>query len=403
MKAKIIDECLEAISEGQLTEENCLNRYPALKNDLMDVFFVVKLVKEFDYPELSSLKKGQNKNNLLFKLADRNNDVTKPLQVRYRWQNMKRRFSMSWIIIVTTILSLISGTGVVYASNSSLPGETLYPLKTWVEEAQLTLAPDSLDVFLLKKFSNNRIIELIAMDQAGNSSVIDALLENYQNKTESMMGLIARIKVKNPDEAIRLRAEIDSQLREHARIIEEHLLNYEESDPQIMPLRAMLQTNSQTRLRINEEPLVEEPPTLEEIDSEPTETPEVLPDPQFQNQNQNRVIDLPEELLEDGVLKFRFRFEHDFTGFAFAEVDGKFYDCMVNGDDVICDLTGVPGNGKLNLYQKDSNLLLYSFEFDHDYNYLWEGTKESGGTQTQDPENPERGKGASGNGQGGRK
>jgi len=294
--------------------------------------------KEFDYPELSSLKKRQNRNNLLFKLTDRNNAVTKPIQVRYRWQNMKRRFTMSWIIIVTTILSLISGTGVVYASNSSLPGEILYPVKTWVEEVQLTLAPDSLDVFLLKKFSNNRIIELIALDHAGNSNVIDTLLENYQNKTETMMGLIARIKAKNPDEAIRLRAEIDSQLQEHARIIEEHLLSYEDSDPQILPLRAMLQTNSQTRLRINEEPVVEEPPTLEEIDSEPTETPEVLPDPQFQNQNQNRVTDLPEELLEDGALKFRFQFEHDFTGSAFAEVAGKFYDCLVNGDDVICDL-----------------------------------------------------------------
>ena len=41
---------------------------------------------------------------------------------------------MTWVIIVTTLLSLVSGAGVVYASNDALPGEALYPVKTWVGE-----------------------------------------------------------------------------------------------------------------------------------------------------------------------------------------------------------------------------------------------------------------------------
>jgi hypothetical protein len=404
-KARIIDECLDAVLQNRLTEENCLERYPELKEDLKAVFLASRIMQEFSGPQFSTQQKSLQKNKLMFKLANRDEIVTKSPLFRYRLQNIKRRFGMTWVIIVTTILSLISGAGVVYASNTALPGEMLYPVKTWVEEVQLTLSPDAVDINLLKNFADHRVEELVALDEAGELTNIDGLLVNYQNQTMLMTALMARVEAKNPDVAIRLRAEVSNQLQEHARIIEGYLQIYGEGDPLHERLRIMLQTNTQTRLRINEEPVIVEHVDQSKIEPEISGESAVLPESEsgFQNQNQNRVVNLPDEFLQDGALKFQFRFDQNLVGDVYAEVAGKFYDCLVEGALVTCDLTGVSGTGKLNLYQNDSNLLLYSFDYDHDFSYLWKGTKESGGSQTQEQGNPDNGNGSSENGQKGMK
>lgn len=312
---------------------------------------------------------------------------------------------MTWVIIVTTFLSLISGAGVVYASNSALPGEMLYPVKTWVEDTQLTLSPDTIDIMLLEKFSDKRIGELVALAEKGQWENIGGLVESYQNRNQLMMALIAQIEAQNPDEAVRLRAELNNRLQEHARIIEGFLQIDGKNDPVQDRLRVMLQTNEQTRLRINRETAVVEP--VETLESTPDllKTPAVLPGPEtkFQNQNQNRVVDLPDEFLQNGALKFQFRFDRILEGGVYVEVAGTRYDCLVEGALVTCDVTGVPGVGKLNLFQHDSNLLLYSYNYDHNYSYLWEGTKESGSSQTQKQGNPESGNGSPENSQNGMK
>jgi hypothetical protein len=40
---------------------------------------------------------------------------------------------MTWILIITTLVTLLSGGGIVYTSGDALPGEALYPIKTIVE------------------------------------------------------------------------------------------------------------------------------------------------------------------------------------------------------------------------------------------------------------------------------
>lgn len=404
-KAKIINKCLDAVMLGAKSKQECLDRYPELKTDLLDAFSISCSIRNFQAPRLTLQQKSQMKNQLLFKLADRSDLVTKSSQIHYRWQKTKRRFAMTWVIIVTTFLSLISGAGVVYASNSALPGEMLYPVKTWVEDTQLTLSPDTIDIMLLEKFSDKRIGELVALAEKGQWENIGGLVESYQNRNQLMMALIAQIEAQNPDEAVRLRAELNNRLQEHARIIEGFLQIDGKNDPVQDRLRVMLQTNEQTRLRINRETAVVEP--VETLESTPDllKTPAVLPGPEtkFQNQNQNRVVDLPDEFLQNGALKFQFRFDRILEGGVYVEVAGTRYDCLVEGALVTCDVTGVPGVGKLNLFQHDSNLLLYSYNYDHNYSYLWEGTKESGSSQTQKQGNPESGNGSPENSQNGMK
>lgn len=315
---------------------------------------------------------------------------------------------MTWLIIAATFLSLVSGAGVVYASNSALPGEVLYPVKTWIEDVQLTLAPDELDIKLIKEFTNYRIGELVALAASDELENISDLLPVYQNRNELMKALMTKIEANNPDEATKLRSEINSQFQEHARIMEGFLANNDESDQVQDRLREMLQINAQTRLRINEDeaepdPVLASDSISEELESSETETETAAENQnQPQNQNQNRVVDLPAEFLEEGALKFQFRFDQPLAGGVYAEIAGAKYGCMVDGNQATCDLTGSPSIGRLNLFQLDSNLLLYSYDYDHDYDYLWKGTKESGSSQTQEQGSTENENGNRESGQNGK-
>jgi hypothetical protein len=76
------------------------------------------------------------------------------------------------------------------------------------------------------------------------------------------------------------------------------------------------------------------------------------------------------------------------------------YACSVNNNLVTCNLSGSKGNGTLKLFDLKTNELLYSYEYQHNYEYLWAGTKE-GGTENQQQGNPDSGGGNGDNGKGG--
>ena len=400
--AKIIDLCISEISVGSATENDCFHRYPDLEKELRMAFSVDQQFRSAESITLNAESRAALKKTILFNLPDRENLVTKKTGLRYRWQNTKRRFAMTWVIIVTTVLSLLSGAGAVYASNDALPGEFLYPLKTWAEDVQLLLAPDEMDVELAGIFASRRMDELLELLQSGEEIELDDLLGGYQNRTELMTQAFEKVRAHDPEEAIRLRIELETRLHEQARIMELLLVDDESSveKPLQMQIRTMLETNTQTRLRITQNVPMEEPieePSEEGIDDPEDENKDQN---QYENQNRNRVEYASDEIVENGALFFQFRFADSLTNDVYAEVDGLMYACSVNNNLVTCNLSGSKGNGTLKLFDLKTNELLYSYEYQHNYEYLWAGTKE-GGTENQQQGNPDSGGDNGDNGKGG--
>ncbi len=75
--------------------------------------------------------------------------------------------------IISALLILITlaggaGAGTVYAAQSSMPADALYPVKTWSENARLELAasPEK-DIDLLLEFANRRIEEMLVLAEEG--------------------------------------------------------------------------------------------------------------------------------------------------------------------------------------------------------------------------------------------
>ena len=90
---------------------------------------------------------------------------------------------ISALLILTTLLGG-AGAGTVFAAQSSMPDDMLYPIKTWSENARLELAtsPEK-DIDLLLEFADRRIDEMLTLAEEGNE-ISEPLMTQLQTHLE---------------------------------------------------------------------------------------------------------------------------------------------------------------------------------------------------------------------------
>lgn len=81
-----------------------------------------------------------------------------------------------WLAAVVTVLSLLLGGKVVVAAEQALPGDRLYPMRTWVEETRLFLADDANAVQLHTQFATQRIEALNTLYQQGRRADMETAI-----------------------------------------------------------------------------------------------------------------------------------------------------------------------------------------------------------------------------------
>jgi hypothetical protein len=114
---------------------------------------------------------------------------TQPIPRRQGWLAMlfspsflyrKEKFAMLATIIVVLALLFGGTAGTAYAAQSSLPGETLYPVKTLIEDIRLDLTKDADKQYaLLDQYLSTRFAEMDEMKAQGiplNSAIANRLL-----------------------------------------------------------------------------------------------------------------------------------------------------------------------------------------------------------------------------------
>jgi len=415
--ARILDDCLSAIRSGKMNKADCVRKYPDLEGDLDELLGTAE--KLYLIPDIA-MEKGdlrKMKMQLLNRLPDRKQVVTKPSGSRYKWQTTKRRFAMTWIIIVTTLLSLLSGAGAVYASGDALPGDVLYPVKTWVEGVQLAVATDDADTELLSKFSEYRVQEMVDLYEEGRFDDLDETVEGYQNLTQLLEQLMAEIQANDPDAALKLRTKLEQELQEHARIIEGLIEDDSGEDGELdhVQLQEMLQTNSQIRLRVFEDEQesmnVESDSEMssesvdEESESEAESTDSSGSEPEIEGQD--HIGELVNAYGNTEMVSFTFRLQNAPQNGVYAELAGVQYPCIVEGELVTCNISSAPSEGTINLYSQSDNEWLYAYEYEYDFDELDDDSsndEHENGEEMGEEEEGEHGEGKSGDsgsGQGG--
>ncbi len=143
------------------------------------------------------------------------------------------------VMAMAIIVSLLGGTGAatVYASQDSLPGETLYPVKIWSEDVQLDLTADQekkLDLSM--DFTDRRLDEiqqLIQADLPVDETVVDTLAETMDESLEILDDI--------PEPAT-----MDKLM---TRLMTQQQLMIQDCDCLEEPLKLQIQEMMQTRIR----------------------------------------------------------------------------------------------------------------------------------------------------------
>jgi anti-sigma-K factor RskA len=156
----ILDICLERITRGE-SVELCLASYPEEAAELEPLLRVALSVTEVSSIEPRPEFKNAAKYRLLSALEAKEEKRARRRLVFWGWQ---RR----WATVVAAVLVVILiGGSAVMASANSLPGDTLYPVKTATEKARVFLTPgDETKASLHIKFAECRLREMEALVEA---------------------------------------------------------------------------------------------------------------------------------------------------------------------------------------------------------------------------------------------
>jgi hypothetical protein len=192
----------------------------------------------------------------------------------------KERFSMlaTLTTLVLAFALLFGGAGAtVYAAQDSLPADFLYPVKTLSENVQLGLAANAENQLeLALKFANRRALEAVSLAVRGepipegvaarsqqemnlalqlaagqDDAPMQQALEQIQASIRRQEQIMTRLQAQNPGLADPVLAQLQTQLREQARLAELGL-----SEPQNfrMQIRQQMQSGPGAPLNTTPEP-----------------------------------------------------------------------------------------------------------------------------------------------------
>jgi hypothetical protein len=181
----ILVECIEDVKAGRSSIEDCLDRYPSMREQLEPLLRIASAIREPPDVEASSSFKMKARVWLMDQIHGRQAGA------RWPWRGYDsqmrpvvhmKRFSLSMVGVILAIVLTLSaiGAGTAYASQASLPGDTLYSVKLGGEELSMMLLRD--DVARAERalsFANKRIREMEALTEKGRPQDLDLAVEKY--------------------------------------------------------------------------------------------------------------------------------------------------------------------------------------------------------------------------------
>jgi hypothetical protein len=137
---------------------------------------------------------------------------------RNRWF-LRPAYALASLTLVLAMLA--SGIGVVNASASSLPGDTLYGVKLARERISLTLSLSAEgDHKLLTEFAEERLEEAEALIEQNRLDDLPAALEGFENRLDELERLTDANDEIQPGALEHLKARLDNHIQVLQRVME---------------------------------------------------------------------------------------------------------------------------------------------------------------------------------------
>jgi hypothetical protein len=177
---KIFNKCISLIDKGY-SIKYCLEKYSDCRKELEEYFAAVK--------ELGKLKEVKPDSKYITNSLNKiySSTETKEIKVPKTDRIMVGAAILKPALIFLAVFVFVgfSFAGTAYASQDSVPGEILYPVKRSTEDVRLLLYPESMKGSLHYKFLNNRVLEAGILLEIGESldiEIIEKLLEEADSE-----------------------------------------------------------------------------------------------------------------------------------------------------------------------------------------------------------------------------
>lgn len=184
---KILTDCITEIKAGKASMNECLSRYPSLRRELEPLLKLALNIQPLSDVRLQDSSKQAIKARLMQNIGRDSKQKARSftdifnfgIPARFAWA----RIAVS-VIAIVLVLSILAG-GTAYASQDSLPGDILYPVKTTTENFRLFVAADEADKAELSlQFAQTRLEEMDALASVDEHRAALAV-QGYENNLKA--------------------------------------------------------------------------------------------------------------------------------------------------------------------------------------------------------------------------
>jgi len=144
----------------------------------------------------------------------------------------KRKFAISTIAAILFVVVVLFGgaSATAYASQSALPGDALYPLKTSLEQTQITLANDAYyQAQLHLEFAQRRLNEIKELLSQGRTNDIEFASSEFEYYIQEAMKASQIVQAANPQRGFELNKLVSQALLDYASALKSVLVSAPEA------------------------------------------------------------------------------------------------------------------------------------------------------------------------------
>lgn len=184
----ILNECIDRVLQGESVEQ-CLARHPEQAGELEPLLRTAVAAREASAVEPRPEFKAQVRYQVHSRVSATGRGTAQKGMPFWGWVPR-------WAVVVALVflVVLVAGSGTVAASSDTVPGDTLYSVKTTTERVRLFFAfSDVAKAKLEAGFAGRRVREMARIAQRGDTGRLEALRTRFNEHLARIEQLAARI------------------------------------------------------------------------------------------------------------------------------------------------------------------------------------------------------------------
>lgn len=223
-----LQQCLELILNENRPVEEALRLYPEEVEELgplIDQALYLQLNSSAFDPDPQFVQ--VSKQRLLRRLSETQGSIYKPA-TRNNWWNWllnlgeNRTLAVRFAVVMILILCLFTGgTGVAFASQNTVPGDSLYGVKIGLEDLTLALTPDQArNAMLNMQYAERRLVEIRTLQEQGRPELVGIALTNYQKHVELATRVMDQVVQKNPAQGAHIASLVQEKIASQLALLD---------------------------------------------------------------------------------------------------------------------------------------------------------------------------------------